>query len=513
MNTLQILAEVLTDAEKNEAVPQLRFKSSNSLNEEVIRLSGMATVNPTEESDTDRVNRFVAEITQSVDDETGEPSKLEDAIFTNEMCDRIASIVADKMTTATAKLRVIHNEVTALTSDITKRYNRTVSSDPFLAKYANENAEADIDYLTMGYDALELLGGIKNTVAYVLNESGASEDTMVLESKFKNVVGKFANRKLLTNDLVGVVLTKEQKTEIVEKTNVANKALLVDTVRTVLNVMVNDSSMKAIRNRVVRTIERDEATKVTVEMLAIVSDYRKTVGAIAKVMDDMELDVPESTTQFFNDLTDLCGFSVHWHRINTFQNTVLFKNRTLNPDLESKLSDEKLTLQDIAQHIQFRYRDFELPSGGITLSTLAQGKERIAKEVEKETSSRKVRVDAGLHDAKHNAFMGTMIDFLDQDENREQIGSIASVRSYVVSCANKVTNEGSSCEDVIYLVMEKLLYRDDFVMVLREQLGMDYVNAVATNKNLSAADVATVNSVVYARMITEYMKTQFMEEV
>ena len=60
--------------------------------------------------------------------------------------------------------------------------------------------------------------------------------------------------------------------------------------------------------------------------------------------------------------------------------------------------------------------------------------------------------------------------------------------------------------------MENLLYKNDFVMVLRERLGMEYIDAVAANESLSAADIAKVNLDVYASLVTAYMKVQFMEE-
>lgn len=509
MNIVKILAEVLADAAKKEELPSVRFKMNNSLGEEVAKLSGVSSTQQSEESNEERVNRYLAEITGAIDSETGEAKDLENVEFVNEICEAISDKVADKLTAATDKLRSIHEEVTKLTKAIETKYNKTIGADPFLAKHLNGNVS--FDFPQMRYDALDNLGGIKNTIAYVISESDSDESAMSMKSKFVNVVGKFAARKLDADKLATVKLTKEQRTEAVEKVCEQDSELLSGNVEEVIKIISSAQSLKSLSKRAVKTFEGDNGMESTILGLSIIADYKKPVQKITTVLSEMGVEIPESTVQFIDDLSDLCGFAVQFHRVNTFNKTILFRNKTINPDLVKDMEAKSLTMQDLAQHVSYKYKSYELPLAGVSLESLEQSKDRIDNEVAKAESQNKVRIDAGIHDAKHGAFVMTMMEYLDQDEFNDKITDTKSLRSYLVSCANKVTNEGASCEDVIYLIMEKLLYRNDFVMVLRKQLGMDYVKAVASNKKLSASDMAEVNAVVYARLLTEYMKSQFIE--
>lgn len=512
MTIVQILAEVLADAAKSEEIPNVRFKLNNDLGEEVIKIAGGADTQPSDESDEECVNRLVAEIVGAVDPETGKAGSLEGVDFINAVAEKVSDLVASKMKATTDKLRIIHGEVSNLSDNIKNKYNTILAADPFLAKYAAEDSEVFLSFPKMRYDALNDLGGIKNTVAYVISEADSDEKAMSVPSKFINVIGKFAARKLKVDELTSVELPVAKRKEIVAKVNQENSEFIESNLEDVAKVMVSAQSLKALTNRLISTFEKDTPMVCTTTGLSVISDYRKACSVLATAMDAEGITIPEYTLQFINDLTDLCGYVVQFHRVNTFATTVLFKDKSLNPDMEKELNSKSLTIQDVAQHVQHRYRDFELPGTGISIDSLEQNKERIDKEVKDSESKNKVKINAGLHDATHKAFVGTMMDYLAQDLFSQQLGDVGDLRSYIVSCANKITNEGMSCEDTIYVIMENLLYKNDFVMVLREHLGMDYVKAVASNKELSADKIAEVNATVYARLITEWMKIQFMEE-
>jgi len=511
MNIIKILADVLTEAAKNEQVPDVRFKMNNSLGEEAAKLSGIASIQQADESNENRINRYLAEIVGAVDSETGEIKDLENIEFVNEICESISDKVSERLKATTAKLRTIHSEVTKLSNEINDRYNKTIAADPFLAKHVAEKDVVVFDYPEMRYDVLSNLGGVKNTVAYVIGEADSDETAMVLKSKFVNVIGKFASRKLITDFLETVQISKEQREEAVTKVCEQDDSLIASNVDDVIKIIANVQSLNSMSKRLVKTFEIDNGMESTIQGISIIADYKKPVQKIVASLSEMGIEIPANNVQFVDDMCDLCGFVVQFHRVNTFKGTILFRNKTLNPDRIKDMEAKQLTMQDLAQHVTYRYKNIDMPLTGVSLESLEQSKERIDNEVAKAESQNKIRIEAGLHDAKHKAFMIVMNEFLSQDEFSDKVVDVGSLRSYLVSCANKITNEGSSCEDVIYVIMEKLLYKNDFVMVLRKQLGMDYVKAVASNSKLSASDMAEVNAVVYARLLTEYMKSQFME--
>lgn len=512
MTTLQILAEVLSNAADEKQIPSVQFKMNNDLSDEVLKLTGVVQSQSAEESNAQIINRYLAEIAGAIDEETGEAKSVEGVEFTNEVCEKISDVIASRMKDVTDKLRAIHTEVTNVSKDISDKYNKIIASDPYLAKHLNDEASVTFDYPSMRFDALEDLGGIKNTIAYVLSEAGSDQSAMQLNSKFINAMGKFTARKLTDDSINDIEVSNTLRKQVVDTVLTENSGLIEDHVDKVAKVIVNAQSLKGLRNRSLRTIESGTPTEVVIECIGTISDYRKTTKLLVDAFNKVDVDVPEGNINFINDLTDMCGVAVQYHRVNTFANTVLFKNKTLNPDTVKSIESKGLSVKDIAQHVQYRYKNYELPSTGVTIEALEQGKERIDADVAKFSSQNKVRVEAGLHDAKHNAFMQVVSEYLAQPQFKDKVAGEGSLRSYLVTCAKKYTDEGSSCEDVIYLIMEKLLYRDDFTMTLRKNLGMDYVRAVATNKNLSASDMAEINAVVYARLITDYMKTQFMEE-
>lgn len=511
MTIVEILAGVLSEAAKNEGIPNIRFKMNNSLGEEVTKLISGGDSSPSGESDTDSINRFMAEIAGAVDNETGEAKTLDGVVFSNEVCETISDAIANHMKSSTERLRNIHKEVTTLSERIKETYNKIIGSDPFLAKHVSDNSQVKFDFPEMRYDVLNELGGIKNTTAYVISEVDGEESAMSVKSKFINVIGKFAARKLNAETLPKITVDSKIRTEIVNAICEDDDSILPGNLDAIAKVVFSTQALGSVAKRLVATFEKDSGTDATVRGLSTISDYRKNSVKLAEALEEKGIEVPEATLQFINDLTDLCGYVVQYHRINTFNTTVLFRTRTLNPDLKPEMEKRNLSMQDLAQHVQYRYKDYELPGVGVSIDSLEQSKERIDKDVAKMESQNKVRIDAGLHDATHKAFISTMTDYLRQDDVKEQVGNAEDFKSYLISCANKITNEGASSEDVIYLIMENVLYRNDFVMVLREKLGMSYVKAVASNEELSADDMAEVNAVVYARLITEYMKSQFME--
>ena len=519
MNELEIILDLLIDTSGQAKEPVVGFKTNNVLYEEVLRIVGPADVANSTETDAQRMERWLKDIAAAINGgETTDDISLKDAKIMNDILEKVSDKFAEKISTATGTLRSIKTDVSALAAEIENRKNQIIAVDPFLSQHVNV-PEPNIEFDEFPFAVLAPTGGQSALFAYVTDVTGQkTPGALKSRSSFELAFEKFATVKLGENaDLRSIDLSQEQRDAIVDAVNTANKDILADPIRQTLNAMINPTTLARVKGRMLINAKQMETTEACLEMISLISTYRVIGKKLAAEMVKQEV-VPEKITafevnlQYTDDMTDLAAFFVQWHRVNTFKDTVMFRNRTINPDKLEEMSKANVSMLELARHQKYHFGDHAMPTAGISLTALVANKDRVREEVEKKDSQTEIRVKAGTIEAEQNAFYKVMFGYLTSEANATKVNMTDELSKLVKHKATIMAEQGAACEDVIYDVIIRMLYHNDFVAVLHKHLGVEYMKAVATNKTLNANDIAMTNAGVYANMVTDFICTMFMEE-
>lgn len=519
MNELEIILDLLIDARGQEKEPVATFKTNNILFEEVARIVGSADCASATETDAQRMERWLIDIASTVNG--GAPTEeqsLKDVQIMNEIMEQISDKFAEKISTATGTLRSIKNDVSALTKAIAERKNQIIAVDPFLSSHVNI-PEPTIEFDAFPFAELDVAGGQSALFAYVTDTTGQTTPTALQSrSSFELAFEKFATIKLGDNAVLNSIeLSQEQKESIIDAVNAANKDILADPIRNTLTAIINPSTLQRVKSRMLLNAKQLETTEACLEMIALISTYRIIGKKLAAEMIKQDV-VSEKITafeqnlQFTDDMTDLAAFFVQWHRINTFKDTVMFRNKTVNPDKLEEMKKANVSMLELARHQRYHFGDQAMPTTGISLTALLNNKDRVRSEVEKTNSQIEIRVKAGTIRAEQDAFFKVMFEYFTSAGNATRVTMTDELSKMVRHKSTIMAEKGAACEDVLYDVIIRMLYHNDFVSILHKHLGVEYMKAVAMNKSLNANDIAMTNAGVYAAMVTDFMCTMFMEK-
>lgn len=485
--------------DEHNPLPARIFKSNNILFEEVLKACGLADQQMTSESEEERINRWQKEVSD---------------LYGNETFGLVAESLAEKISGAKEVISGVKEMVTSLASDIESKCNTYIASDPFLHKHYKP-VKADVSFDPFPYEVLSLTGPVNNLRDYVYGEVGLQEYDINSRSHFNVAMEKFAASKLKDDRVDDIEVSKEIKEAIIEEVNKKNDHLLANVIRNTVNLLVSKKQLIAMKNRMMNAYKRTETTEACIMMLGHISDIRGCSQEIMRVVSAMEfgsaLETFSNNISFTDDCTDLCAFYVSWHRTNTFKETVLFRNKMINPDLQARCKEEGIEPVDVARHVNKIYGSITMPTTGATLKSICEQKERIAKKVERESSQLEIRIRAGVAEKKRNAFFSVVHEWLSNSDN-ENVPTGSELVRFVKRRAADLVSKDTPVEDELYNICMKVMHKDTFVSTLYKRLGMEYHRMVADNKNITVGDIAMTNLSTYAELITEFISERFMAE-
>ncbi len=514
LTDVQIMLEALTDMLASGDMPDVQFKTNNSIYDEVAVVTGVANVSPTTESDNARLTRWVEEIVACLNGgELAEPIAIDELnTITNETIQDVATAFAEKISVATASLQQIHTEVAGLTERIVQRQNQLTAMDPFLSQHVEVDPD-NIEFATFPFEVLKACGNTTALNAHVLDVVGRSDDAQN-RPQMVNVVDRFANLRLGMDNLQPITLEKEALAAMVDAINLANEDILPEAVTEVMKVASYPSALTTLAARMVRTMKTTEPTQACLAVIDVIANYRVIMPQVQLTLEKQDAtsavtDACATVVQYVEDMTDICAYYVQWHRVNTFSKTILMSDRSLNPDLTGQLEKQNCNLADVARHIRSHYVGAQLPTTGIIIDTVVSNKERLEDKELKQASSDKMRVESARKIVREKAFVAVMTEF---GVNSGMYGSKSAAKTFAQHKATYLSTKGIACEDLLYTIIMEKLHKGEFVAVLYRELSLSYVKAIGENKNLSASEIEMANIGIYAKLIASFLYDTFMEE-
>jgi hypothetical protein len=526
MLDLQVLFHTLLGRKPEDRIPNAMF-SADELAQEAIRISaGSTDTSLTTETDDAQIERWLKEIAASFNNDA--PNKVDDfskALLDNDMLNAVVGKFVTKLTTATDTLRSVKEDVTGIVADIEKAKDSILGTDIFATTYLTECSQKNISYDVFPFAIVDRLGSVAAFMNYVASVTGQSEEA-ILQSRagFDIAFDRFSVKKLDNSESikaedVKVVLTEEQMTALVDGlTATLKQELTEDQIKIGVFLALNPDALRAKLNAIKYAVKYNEVTDMCIELIATIQvcdSVARKVASTAATLDGVSAETMtllDKYSVYAASLAELAALAVQWNRVYIFKNTLVFRNKMLNPDKMSAMKDAGITMDDITAHIRANYSSTPIPSVGISTTVISNNKVRIAEEATKKFAQDTLRYKAIVVRAEQEAFVRAMYSYLSIDEHRAKVQFDDYLRSYLTKKSTHMAVQNAACEDVVYDTIISLLYQDSFVSVLHKRLGIEYVNLIANNKALSACDVVLANVSVYAELITEFMCKMFMKQ-
>ena len=514
MNEIMILLEVLLSKQNSGELPSVAFKANNDLYEEACHIAGMADFTSATTADNEKLAKWMSEIAGYLTNpETSEAVSLESASINNDVLDRIADQMADKINGSSLVLKGISNSVSGISKAVDTRINREIALDPFLAKHANaEEVSQDID--TFPFASLASLGSKTALIEYVEQESGQKINYDVNATVYRAiemcVIKMFPAARLEAS-----MLSQEIKNDLIAAVNESSEALLNDNVVDFCEMLTTGYLLK---NRVAKLKLLREAVNVmplVTEFVGEIASYKNLCSRFETAISNNEILDQETATKLgetinaISDYCDLAGYFVYHHRGTTFKDAVVMPNGTLNPDNIKAYQADGIKLVDICRHIRSRHEVIPLPNRGITLASLVDNKDRIAKVTEETASQIEIRVKSDIATITREAIAAELYEYLITEAKEDPTDDLFKYASHKAGYA---TTKNMPCEDIAYDMIISRYHNKSFVSVLHKRLGTEYSKVVSAKKEIDSTDITLVNVGVYAELVTEFIRDNFIRK-
>lgn len=458
---IEMTTKILQEIVNKDMFPSVRFKPESPLGFAIASICATTARKP-EESDTDFIARTVEEFVSN-----------SNAVVEQQIED-IAETIANGMFGSIRKIRDLHKTVDSLTEAIEKQVTAAIALDPKLNKLLNEQ-DTDFSYATMDYSAVDEMG-LRDSIIGGMNEL-VHKPTVITTDAYKSVMERYVSMRIANTEFKTIAISPEARKELLDALEGENGTR--EDLASVLNILTNENACAGFVTRSNRLpVFAPDYTKPMFDSIATIAKYGKALSKVIKKLVEMDI-IPSENDGNYDQayaVIEKYLYFVHYHRVITFKDTVLFNNSVLNGDMVEEMKAKGLTPEYIARYIRVLYKGELHNPLGATLTSLEDNKDKIEKLYAETQAADDLYAKMELAKIKARAFSFVVNNYL------EKLNIKAF--DFVSGVATKFMEYSTPVDELLYTVLINTQEKDTIVNKLHDQLGKAYSDLVVKNPEL-----------------------------
>lgn len=510
---LTTFGNLLADAyrELGNKLPDVEIPANTTLGYAVEKMRENYAVN--EEDGTQAILNVVEDFQSAMGDEFLRENGLEDI-------DKLSGVFEERIRHGFNDLKDVRATVDELKQQIDSRVDQQIDQDPFLHNYYYErNKEVSTQFSEIDWSPIYSIG-VQDKIISELNQD-TTEHRDARETKM--AILKRMSRKTLEKvdrDFEDIDISQEAKDKIaqnlVEKTGRSS-----DIVYRFLNQVVNyKDGVRRIKNLAEKAGTIRGAMDTCTTFLSSVEDYNMLVQY---TLDDVELsdktkDKIQNNLELIEDLVKLMTYYLIHCRTQIFHESLVLPNGQLNPDNKDDYFESGGTQLKLHQYINLFYGDKGLRDTrtGITLQNAKQAEQMINEKLKEEDRDQGIRAKAEYRKILRESFIVTLDKYISEgtDESipRQLQMTQENARSMIRTQADSVINN-TPIEDALYTVILKAYYKNEFVRVLYQRIGLKSMEMISRHNEIEKKDIQLIETKVVTEMIAEFVMNSGLTEL